>query len=63
MTDNVQNQQQNIFTNEKDITKAMYKEFIANIGLSIKAPCTGIWSQSLVLYRVENNPNKKYRDV
>lgn len=59
MTDNIQNQQQNIFTNEQDITKAMYKEFIANIGLSIKALCTAIWSQSLVLYHVENNPNKK----
>jgi signal transduction histidine kinase len=59
MTDNVKNQQQNIFTNEKDIIDVMYKEFIVNIALSIKTPCIGIWSQSLMLSYVEDNPNKK----
>ena len=59
MTDNIQNQQQNIFTNEKDITATMYKEFIANIALNVKTPCTGILAQSLVLSYVEDNLNKK----
>jgi signal transduction histidine kinase len=59
MTDNIQNQQQNIFTNEKDITATMYKEFIANMLLNVKAPCTGIWAQSLVLSYAEDNPSKK----
>ena len=59
MTDNVKNQQQNILTNEKDIIDVMYKEFIANIALRIKTPCIGIWSQSLMLSYVEDNPNKK----
>jgi signal transduction histidine kinase len=59
MTDNIQNQQQNIFTNEKDITATMYKEFIANMLLNVKTPCTGIWAQSLALHYAEDNPIKK----
>lgn len=59
MTDNVRNQQPNIFTNEKEITASMYKEFIANIAFSVKTPCTGILAESLVLSFAEENPNKK----
>lgn len=59
MTDNVQNQQPNIFTNEKEITASMYKEYIANIAISVRTPCTGILAESLVLSFAEENPNKK----